>query len=148
MVPLLLRKCWRFLCLLRIDFYFFLFLIGTYLIAIPVNQLVQDKICLNNLSLNSSICGNLNDVPSDAEQLKLIVLEKATLIKNYQIMVSLAPGIILSLFLGRWMDLYPGHIKYLLAFPCLGEVIQSFLLIYLTIDWKTGKSKQSNGLNC
>ncbi|XP_015789276.1 uncharacterized protein LOC107366208 [Tetranychus urticae] len=138
---LFLKKLWRVLCLLRIDFFLFLFQIGTSLIAVPVNQLVQDKICLNNLFLNHSICNDITNIHPAFDDAKKDILEASTFIKSYQYIVSASPAIFLSLFLGRWMDLYPGHMKYLLSLPCFGGLIQSSILIYQVYFWQIDARK-------
>ncbi|XP_053211378.1 uncharacterized protein LOC128395018 [Panonychus citri] len=122
--------------LLRIDIYMMLFFISFSISGVSLNQLVEDKICLNELNLNQSICLNLEHTDADQEEAKNYVLSTAAVFKNYQTIISTVPGMFLSLFIGYWIDTYPSHLKYILAAPALGGTIGSLIVIYNCLHFK------------
>ena len=130
---------WELVKLLRIDVFMMLFLVSHSISLVSINQLVEDKVCLNDLNLNRTICLNLENVSGKREQDKNYILSTAAVFKNYQTIISTAPGIFLSLFIGYWIDTYPSHLKYILAAPALGGTIGSLLIIYNCLHFKLGK---------
>ncbi|XP_053202988.1 uncharacterized protein LOC128387746 [Panonychus citri] len=116
--------------LLRIDVFFLLAVFGAYMPSVTVNQLAQDKFCINTYSVNQSICMNLENSGTDYESLRNKVLEKGTTLKMYTTIITSLPGFFFALVLGYWMDTYPGHIRYLLGMVPFSMVIQNLIIIY------------------
>lgn len=126
--------------LLRIDVFFLLAVFGAYMPSVTVNQLAQDKFCINTYSVNQSICMNLENSGTDYESLRNKVLEKGTTLKMYTTIITSLPGFFFALVLGYWMDTYPGHIRYLLGMVPFSMVIQNLIIIYQCFHFEIGKS--------
>ncbi|XP_053202990.1 uncharacterized protein LOC128387748 [Panonychus citri] len=124
--------------LLRLDVFFLLAMLGSSIPSITINQLAQDKWCLNSFSGNQSVCLNLENSGTEYESLRNEVLKKATTLKMYTTILKTIPGIPTSLFLGYWIDTYPGHIRYLLTFGPITIVIQNLMIWYQCIHFETG----------
>lgn len=125
--------------LLRIDVFMFVYIFGYMLPNVTLNQLVQDKVCLNELKYDRNFCLNLQAAEPQFEIQKNRVLEYATTLKNYQTLIATTPGVVLSLFIGYWIDSYPSHLKYLLSAPAVGAIIQALLVIYDCIYFERRK---------
>ncbi|XP_053203000.1 uncharacterized protein LOC128387757 [Panonychus citri] len=124
--------------LLRLDVFFLLAMLGSSMPSITINQLAQDKWCLNSFSGNRSVCLDLANSGTEYESLRNEVLKKATTLKMYTTILTTIPGIPTSLFLGYWIDTYPGHIRYLLTFGPIAIVIQDLMIIYQCVHFETG----------
>ncbi|XP_015783763.1 uncharacterized protein LOC107361447 [Tetranychus urticae] len=120
---------------LRIDIYLFLFMLGYYIGQVPTTQLIEDKICINELHIDPDLCQNLDQTTEITEVTKNDVLERTTKIKNWQTILSTIPGIAISLFSGFWIDSYPAHIRYLLMVPCVSIALQSITLMIQCIHF-------------
>lgn len=127
--------------LLRIDVFFMLAVFSFYMPTVTVNQLSQDKYCMNNFKANESICLRLELHVNDSyTPIRNMVLEKATTLKMYTTIITTVPGILFSLFLGYWVDTYPGHIRYMLAFGPICSILQSLILIYQCFNFDISKT--------
>ncbi|XP_015785196.1 uncharacterized protein LOC107362613 [Tetranychus urticae] len=122
--------------LLRVDVFLVLFNISSVIVHLSLNQLVEDKICLNELKLNQSICLNIENVDESREADKNYVLTRAAYYKNYQSLMITLPGIFLNLFVGCWLDSYPEHTKFILAVPTLGIFMDALLTIINCLQFK------------
>ena len=123
--------------LLRIDIYMMLFFISFSISGVSLNQLVEDKVCLNQLKLDKSICMNLEHTDNSHETNKNYIFSKAAAFKNYQTLIFTTPGIFLSLFIGYWIDNYPSHLKFILAAPAFGGTLGAFIIIYNCFYFET-----------
>uniref|UniRef100_T1KLD2 Major facilitator superfamily (MFS) profile domain-containing protein n=2 Tax=Tetranychus urticae TaxID=32264 RepID=T1KLD2_TETUR len=119
--------------LLRLDVYFALFLFGLAIPSVTASQFIQDKFCINQLKLDPSQCLHLETLGPEYEEIKNKVYAFSTIFKNYQHLITTPPGIILSVFMGYWIDSYPKHLKYLLALPCFGGFLSAIFAIYHVI---------------
>ncbi|XP_015789275.1 uncharacterized protein LOC107366207 [Tetranychus urticae] len=114
---------------IRIELYCFLYFLATHMIKLPLNQLIFDKLCLNDYRLAADSCESLSDEPDSKvyNQIETSMVNLAI----YQHLLSILPSIILTLFLGHWIDLRLDHLRYILALPCIGGAM---LNIFLTVQ--------------
>ena len=134
-----LKEIFELINLLRIDVFMFVYIFGFMLPNVTLNQLVQDKICLNEFKYDPKFCLDLGAAEPQFEVQKNKVLEYATTMKNYQTLIATTPGVVLSLFIGYWIDSYPSHLKYLLSAPAFGAIIQAFMVIYDALNFERRK---------
>lgn len=125
------------LSMLRLDVFFALYLFGLAIPHVTAAQFIQDKFCINelktDLDMTISKCLHLEKLGPEYEEVKNQVYAFSTIFKNYQHLIATPPGIILSIFMGYWIDSYPRHLKYLLALPCFGGALSVLFAIYNTI---------------
>ncbi|XP_015790025.1 proton-coupled folate transporter-like [Tetranychus urticae] len=122
-------EVWEIVKLLRIDVFYFLATLSTLLPEIALNQLIQDKYCINKYSLNESVCLNLETAGPAYDRVRNDVLKDTTTLKMHFTLMTTIPAIILSLILGYWMDKYPGHLRYLAGVASLAVICQNVMII-------------------
>uniref|UniRef100_T1JZL4 Uncharacterized protein n=1 Tax=Tetranychus urticae TaxID=32264 RepID=T1JZL4_TETUR len=131
MVKLTAKELLELVKLLRIDVFFMLTIFALYIPSVTVTQLSQDKYCMNTYSVNESICLELETHTNDSyTPIRNMVLEDATTLKMYSTIIVTVPGIVFSLFLGYWVDTYPGHIRYMLTLGPICGILQNLITIY------------------
>lgn len=125
------RSFWAFLKMLKIEVYFFLVFFCLNLQIVTNTQLMEDKLCLNELKYSREFC-----LSTDSEELlndhrKYILLEETTSMNNIRTIIEVVPSMFLALFGGYWVDRYPRHIKFILSLPVIAEMTK---MIILTIN--------------
>lgn len=103
-------------------------------------QLVQDKICLDSENLSDETCMNIQKNTVFLRQQNEIYIKSNTY-DAFEVFLTHFPSVLITLFLGKWMDRRPECIKYVLAAPALGLVIRAVLAIYQCFYFHSGKSK-------
>ncbi|XP_074596196.1 lysosomal proton-coupled steroid conjugate and bile acid symporter SLC46A3-like [Brevipalpus obovatus] len=106
-------------CLL--DVYVFLIAFSLGITNITSMQIVQDKVCINNLKLPREICHNIEKRPGYSKQADHIY-RKAT---EFRI-----------LFIGKLLDKYPRLLKVFFLAPLVGIATHCFLVIYNAIHFE------------
>ncbi|XP_074598901.1 putative peptidoglycan muropeptide transporter SLC46 [Brevipalpus obovatus] len=119
----------------RIDLYVLMFAFTMGITHVPSNQLVQDKICLNDFLLSPEICRNIQERPEYTKE-AIAIYRKTTLFSTYASLVIFVPSILVTLFLGRWLDRYPQNLKFVLAAPLLGFILYCLGCIYQCIHFE------------
>lgn len=123
------RSLWAFMKMLKIEVYFFLVFFCLNLQIVTNTQLMEDKLCFNELEYPKEFC-----LSTDSEELfndhrKYILLEKTTSMNNYRTIIEVVPSMFLALFGGYWVDTYPSHIKFILTLPVIAEMTKMVILI-------------------
>ncbi|CAG0897264.1 unnamed protein product [Darwinula stevensoni] len=110
--------------LITVEPVLFLYMLGTFMQYIALQDLVYSKVCLGKYP--SSTCDNLED---DAMARSLVQRES-----SYWILVSTValtlPSILAVGYVGSWSDRY-GR-KFPLLFPCAGNVFASLVYVFLS----------------
>lgn len=106
-------------------------------VNITTIQLVQDKYCLNQLKLSAELCKGVQKDESLQKQ-SIEIYQAATTFVGHQSLIFFFPGIFVSLFLGRWLDKYPHHMKYAFSGPLLGMSLVNLLYAYSAIEMQSG----------
>ncbi|XP_015784771.1 uncharacterized protein LOC107362259 [Tetranychus urticae] len=132
------KEVWEIVKLLRIDVFYFLATLSTSLPGIALNQLMQDKYCINKYSINESVCLNLESAGPEFDTVRNDVLADTTTLKMHVTLMTTIPAIILSLILGYWMDKYPGHLRYLSGVASLAIVCQNIMIIHQCLHFEMG----------
>ncbi|XP_074600108.1 uncharacterized protein LOC141854362 [Brevipalpus obovatus] len=125
----------KFAKLCTLDLYVFLICFGFAITRITGLQLIQDKVCLNQLKLPANICYNIEKRPGyEKEAIKLY--KAATTFRTNENIIVFIPSILITLFSGRLLDKYPGQMKFFLAAPGFGIILHSILMIYHVIHFE------------
>lgn len=114
-------------------------------VSIPTIQLVQDKYCMNNLNLPAKVCYDIQHNDNFYEQ-EIHIYQKATSFIGDQTLIFSIPAIIPSIFLGKWLDMHPNHIKYVFSLPLFGISLVYVLYAYLSIQMQSGKSRSKSAV--
>ena len=117
-----------FLKLMKVDLCLTFFMFGLIMQNVTVLQLMEDKMCRNQLNLNEEFCHTLTTDHYNESDTKLI-LRKANTFKNYQFTIVNGPALVLSIFLGYWLDNYPKYIKFMVIFPLLAGFCMNLILL-------------------
>lgn len=128
-----------FIRVLDVDVFVLLFCFSAGVMNVTATQLVQDKICLNDLKLPPKVCENIQERKDYLKQASYIY-KLTTKFSTYASLVIFIPGIFVTLLLGRWLDRYPQYTKYALIAPAIGNIIHVTATIYLTLNFETGKN--------
>lgn len=112
---------------------------GRNFVSIPTIQLVQDKYCMNNLHLPSKICYNIQRNNEFYEQ-NIKIYQAATSFVGAQTLIFSLPGVLPSIFLGKWLDKHPTHLKYVFTFPLIGIASVFLLYAYLSVEMASGNN--------
>ncbi|XP_015786861.1 uncharacterized protein LOC107364075 [Tetranychus urticae] len=123
--------------LLRIDVFFFMSMFSSLLPNIALNQLIQDKYCMNHYSANESVCLRLESSASEYDSIQIGVFKETTTLKMYITIITTIPTIFTSLIMGYWIDAYPNHLRYMLGFASAANVVQNIMVIYQCIHFET-----------
>ena len=129
----------KFISLLKPELCVVLCMLSFSIRAIPFNQLLQDKICLQYNGTDRNYCSNLAEIDDkdDVNGLKVKILKDVTDMGLYVIIILTLPAVFYSLFIGPWMDKYSHARKVLLIIYCFAatlELILSGLNAYM-FDW-------------
>ncbi|XP_074597336.1 solute carrier family 46 member 2-like [Brevipalpus obovatus] len=120
--------------LCTLDVYVFLFCFGLAISNITGLQIIQDKVCLNELKLPPEICYNI-EKRSEYVNEAVILYKAATVFRTYENLIIFIPSILVTLCSGRLLDKYPQHLKYFFAVPVIGVIIHNLLMIYHIIHF-------------
>lgn len=139
-----LHNLWEFIKLLKIEIYFFLVFFCLNLQIVTNTQLMEDKLCFNELKYSPEFClaTDANEVFSD--QRKYILLEETTSLNNYRTIIEVVPSMFLALFGGYWIDSYPGHLKLILSLPVIAEITKMIILIINCIYFPSSEYQSSS----
>lgn len=120
--------------LCTLDVYVFLFCFGLAISNVTGLQMIQDKVCLNELKLQPEICYNIEKRPQYVnEAVKLY--QAATVFRTYENVIIFIPSILVTLCSGRLLDKYPQHLKYFFTIPVIGVIMHNLLMIYNIIHF-------------
>ncbi|CAG2105176.1 unnamed protein product [Medioppia subpectinata] len=114
----------RFLSLLRVEPFMIILAFSQYFRRTPLEVLIQDKLCRNRYNMSEEFCLQLpymSDVETGHE-IKTLILSDAVKYNMYHTWITMAPGIVWSIFLGPWIDKYINGRK---AIFIIGSITQS-----------------------
>ncbi|XP_015788663.1 uncharacterized protein LOC107365637 [Tetranychus urticae] len=111
---------YKYLNLMKFDFCLLIFAISTMLQNVVTTQLMEDKLCLNQLKLGDSFCSTFASHPNTTETQK--ILQGANSFKNWQFVIVNAPALLFSIFIGYWLGNYPRYFKLMLTAPMIGSL--------------------------
>ncbi|XP_074602702.1 lysosomal proton-coupled steroid conjugate and bile acid symporter SLC46A3-like [Brevipalpus obovatus] len=117
-------------CLL--DVHVFLFAFSVAITNITSMQIIQDKVCVNDLRLSPEICHNIEKRPGYSKQADHLY-RKATEFRMYEGIMIWIPSMMVTLFIGKLLDKYPQLLKVFFLAPLVGITIHCFLVIYNAI---------------
>ena len=132
-----INKCLSFVYLLRIEPYLILTLFATSIKRVPLDQLIQDKICLQKYNLSKEFCYNLPQMDSSAANYsyKSLILSDSSEFSFFHALISTLPSIVWSLFIGSWTDRYINAKWILLLLAGLASSIESLLILLSCIKF-------------
>ena len=104
-----------------IDVYVFIFAFSVCITHVTGAQLIQDKICLNDLKLPLDVCRNIQERTEYTSQ-AVHIYRRTTTFTTYGVLIFFIPSTLITLLLGRWIDRYPGFTKYVLLAPLIGNM--------------------------
>ncbi|XP_074602727.1 uncharacterized protein LOC141856341 [Brevipalpus obovatus] len=125
----------KFAQLCTLDVYVFLFIFGLTISNITGLQIIQDKVCLNELNLSWEICHNIEKRPDYVNE-AVHLYKAATVFQTYERIIIFIPSILITLFSGRLLDKYPQYLKFFFAFPIIGMILHNLLMIYHIINFE------------
>lgn len=127
--------------LIRIEVFCFLYFFAYGFSNVTLNQTIQDKVCLHIHNLTAEICRDLQKQPDYYIQ-ATDIYRRNTKWNSYMTLIVSIPGIIITLFLGRWLDNYPRFFRFALAAPPLGSVIAVSIVLYQTFYFEIRRFTQ------
>ncbi|CAG2167426.1 unnamed protein product [Oppiella nova] len=114
----------RFISLLRVEPFMIILAFSSYFRRTPLEVLIQDKLCRNRYNMSEEFCLELaymSDVETGHE-IKTQILSDAVKYNMYHTWITMAPGIMWSIFLGPWIDKYINGRK---AIFIIGSITQA-----------------------
>lgn len=124
------KRLFMFLSFLRLEVFVLFYMFTYYIKRVPLEQLVQDKICLQYYNLSSDYCTKLPELSRDNDigGFKSKILKEATQFNFYHTIIATCPSVIWSLFIGSWMDKYVHARKILLIVSAIGAFSEVVLI--------------------
>lgn len=121
----------EFINLLSVEPYIFIFFFVMSIKKVPLDQLIQDKICLFKYNLKANYCSFLPQMTEeeDFENKKTIILGEMTNFSLYSIAMLTIPSVVMALFIGSWTDKYMNAKKLLLIGGALAGILEMLILI-------------------
>jgi len=118
-----------FIKLLKIEFFTFIFILCFSLKKTPLDQLIQDKLCRLKYKLSVEFCEHLPETKNSDEfyEYKSLILSDAVQYNMYQTLIITCPAILLSLFLGSWIDNYKYGRKIIFLITSMTAGLEAFI---------------------
>ena len=119
-----------------VEFIISLYIFALLMQAMALPQLIQDKICMQLFSNQTSeeFCRHFAKTPNS--HVKDAILAKGAILHTYKEYIIMIPGILSVLFIGSWCDRYPSGKRFCTLSTLTTQVIQSalFFLCAMTMD--------------
>ena len=140
------KTAFKFISLLKPEVFILLSSLAFSLRGIPFNQLLQDKICMQNYGNDRKYCIDLAEitVEDDPKGFKIKILKDVTELSFYFTLILTLPSVLWSLFIGPWMDKYPHARKILIIAYSIGSTLEVILCALNAYMFNWGKIKQIN----
>jgi hypothetical protein len=137
-----IKRTFEFLCLLRVEPYLFLFYFFFSVKRVPLDQLIQDKICFQKYNLSRDYCLELPHMNSESDYLhkKSLILGDVTQFSIYSSIITTIPTLIAALFIGSWADKYIKAKKYLLIAGAISGVCEALILVWSSVYFDSRKN--------
>ncbi|CAG2105249.1 unnamed protein product [Medioppia subpectinata] len=97
---------------------------------VPIDQLIQDKICRVEYRLAANYCRQLSTLSADDDYLhmKSQILADGSTFTIYQILILTLPSVLATLFIGSWTDTYIKAKKAILIAGAVAAVCEAVML--------------------
>ena len=131
----------KFISLLKLEVCILLSMLAFSIRGIPFNQLLQDKICMQNYGNDRKYCRDLAEitVEDDPKGFKIKILKDVTDMGLYFVLILTLPSVFWSLFIGPWMDKYPHARKILIIVYSIGALLEVILYALNAYMFNWGK---------
>ena len=128
------HKCKRvlqFIKLLSIEPCIFMVMFVNTIKSVPTDQLIQDKICLQNYNLSLAYCRELPKMTDEDDYMdvKSNILGELTTFRLYTSMITTIPSIMASLIIGGWVDRYENAKKAMFIAGAVAGMCEQLILI-------------------
>ena len=135
------KTAFKFISLLKPEVCILLSMFAFHIRGIPFNQLLQDKICMQNYGNDRKYCRDLAEitVEDDPKGFKIKILKDVTDMGLYFILILTLPSVFWSLFIGPWMDKYPHARKILIISYSIGSTLEVILCAFNAYMFNWGK---------
>ncbi len=123
------KRTLTFISLLKIELFLFVFVFCVSLKKVPLNQLIQDKLCRLKYNMSEQFCINLSQMKKTDKyyEFKSIILGDGVQYNMYHTLITVCPAIVWSLFLGSWIDNYKNGRKVIFLMGSLCFALESFM---------------------
>jgi F0F1-type ATP synthase assembly protein I len=137
-----IKRSFEFLFLLRVEPYLFLFYFFFCVKKVPLDQLIQDKICFQKYNLSYDYCLKLPQMKSESDYLhkKSVILGDVTQFSVYSSLITTIPTVIAALFIGSWTDKYIKAKKYLLIAGAISGICEALILVWNSVCFDNRKN--------
>lgn len=99
---------WRFIGSLNVEPCAFLLTFASMSRLLSIQQLFQDKLCIQKFNQTEAYCSNL--AFEETSPIKQSILSEVTSYNFYDTLIAAFPGIFWCLFVGSWCDKYKGKL--------------------------------------
>lgn len=126
-----LRNAFRFICLLKVEPFVFLSLCIYIIKRIPIDQMIQDKICLQKYGMDKEYCHNLPTMKDEDDYVKKksIILGDVTEINMLVNLINMIPTVIMAIFVGPFIDKNIKAKKLMMVLALVVSTVESILNI-------------------
>ena len=119
---------WTLISKTRIEPLCFIAVFGGVTRLLSYQQLVQDKICIQEFHQSLDFCQELS-AASDSPEKNAILARVSTFMLQKEL-ISLIPNILMSLLVGSWCDRFPSAMRYSLFVAVIAQGIESIVLAF------------------
>ncbi|XP_015781331.1 uncharacterized protein LOC107359362 [Tetranychus urticae] len=130
-----IKSFFSYLNLTKFDYLTCIFACAFIFQGLVVTQLMEDKVCLNDLKLDPDFCRNFASHANSSETQE--ILRTANSFKRWQNFVTNAPSLVVSIFMGYWLGNYPKYFKLMMIVPFIGGIGMIILLLINLFAFKT-----------
>lgn len=124
---------------LRIDVFSLFYWCSYAMPLITTIQEVEDKICLNSFNFSAVVCKDIEGSRTQFMMAQTNIYRLSTVFDSWEIFLTHVPEVMITLFVGRWIDQYPQYTRIVLASPCIGSVLYSTIAIYQSLSFSNRK---------
>lgn len=128
-----------FIKTLKVEPFLLMSILSLSLTMVPVQQLIQDKVCLYEFNQKVSFCLKMSELDSDQYPIKSDILAKSAIYKMIQTVIIVAPCIVWSMFVGSWCDKYLIGRKIVMCFCGLSALVESVFMILNAVYFDAGE---------
>ena len=140
------QKFLAFVSLLKVEPFMIILAMSSYLRRIPLEVLIQDKLCRNEYHMDQEFCLNLPYMREDEpnHEIKTAILSDAVTYNMYHTWITMTPGILWSIFLGPWIDKYVHGRKVIFLVGSITQAIEAAMNALNSYYFESRKCFQTN----
>lgn len=128
---------WKFVKSLKVEPIAFCFSFVTMSRFLAMQQMLQDKICVQTFGQSIDYCRKLGTSPNSI--IKDGILSKTSTYTFYYTTIMVVPGLFWCIFVGSWCDKYLGARKLFMILCAVSGFIEAVLLIVNAYFFSLGK---------